>query len=70
MIISPDNPIANYAATQVDTTQNLTIALSSDTVQELDLPEGQTVKGTVSEDGKSITLTTENGEVNLVGSLA
>ena len=70
MIISPDNPIANYAATQVDTTQNLTIALSSDTVQELDLPEGQTVKGTVSEDGKSITLTTENGEVNLVGSFA
>ena len=70
MIISPDNPIANYAATQVDTTQNLTIALSSDTVQELDLPEGQTVKGTVSEDGKSITLSTENGEVNLVGSFA
>ena len=70
MIISPDNPIANYAATQVDTTQNLTIALSSDTVQELDLPEGQTVKGTVSEDGESITLSTENGEVNLVGSFA
>jgi len=70
MIISPENPVANYAATQVDAPQNLTIALSSDAVQELDLPEGQVVKGTVSEDGKSITLETENGTVNLVGSFA
>ena len=70
MIISPENPIANYNAAQVDPLQNLTVTLSSDTVKELDLPEGQTVKGTVSEDGKSLTLRTENGEVNLVGSFA
>ena len=70
MIISPENSVANYTATQVDAPQNLTIALSSDAVQELDLPEGQVVKGTVSEDGKSITLETENGTVNLVGSFA
>ena len=70
MIISPENPIANYAATQVDSTQTLTVTLSSDIVQELDLPEGQTVKGAVAEDGNSVTITTENGEVNLVGSFA
>ena len=70
MIISPENPIANYNAAQVDTTQNLTITLSSDTVKELDLPEGQTVKGSVSEDGNSVTISTDSGEVNLVGSFA
>ena len=70
MIISPENPIANYNAAQVDTTQSLTVTLSSDTVKELDLPEGQTVKGSVSEDGNSVTISTENGEVNLVGSFA
>jgi hypothetical protein len=70
MIISPDNQVATYSATQPNTTQTLTIVLSSDAVQELDLPEGQVVKGTVSEDGKSITLETENGTVNLVGSFA
>tara|TARA_R100001510_G_C7618790_1_gene180203 strand:- start:10 stop:915 length:906 start_codon:yes stop_codon:yes gene_type:complete len=70
MIISPDNPIANYNAAQVDTTQSLTVTLSSDAVKELDLPEGQTVKGSVSEDGNSVTISTENGEVNLVGSFA
>ena len=70
MIISPENPIANYNASQIDTTQSLTVTLSSDTVKELDLPEGQTVKGSVSEDGNSVTISTENGEVNLVGSFA
>ena len=70
MIISPENPIANYNASIVDSTQNLTLTLSSDAVKELDIPEGQTVKGAVSEDGKSITLTTENGEVTLPGSFA
>ena len=70
MIISPENPIANYNASQIDTTQSLTVTLSSDTVKELDLPEGQTVKGSVSEDGNSVTITTDSGEVNLVGSFA
>ena len=70
MIISPDNPIANYNAAQVDTTQSLTVTLSSDVVKELDLPEGQTVKGSVSEDGNSVTISTDSGEVNLVGSFA
>ena len=67
MIISPDSQVATYAATQVNTTQTLTIALSSETVQELDLTEGQVVKGSVSEDGNSITLNTNNGSVNVVG---
>ena len=70
MIISPENPIANYNAAQVDTTQRLTVTLSSDTVKELDLAEGQTVKGSVSEDGNSVTISTDSGEVNLVGSFA
>ncbi len=70
MIRSAESYGSNYAATQADTTLYLRIALCSDTGQELDLPEGQVVKGTVSEDGKSITLETENGTVNLVGSFA
>lgn len=70
MIISPENPISNYNASQVDSTQNLTLTLSPDAVKELDIPEGQTVKGAVSDDGKSITLTTENGEITLPGSFA
>jgi hypothetical protein len=70
MIISPDSQVATYAATQLNTTQTLTIALSSETVQELDLAEGQVVKGSVSEDGNSITLNTDNGSVNVVGNFA
>ena len=67
MIISSDNPVANYNATQIDNVKTLTVSLSTEIVKELDLPEGLTVKGAVSEDGKSISLNTENGTAQIQG---
>ena len=67
MIISPENPIANYASQQVSTTETLSVTLSNEQVRELDLADSQVVKGSVSDDGKSITLQTENGRVSLPG---
>jgi len=67
MIISSDNPVANYNATQIDNVKTLTVSLSTEIVKELDLPEGLTVKGAVSEDGKSISLSTENGTAQIQG---
>tara|TARA_R110002012_G_scaffold219619_1_gene391112 strand:+ start:1723 stop:2613 length:891 start_codon:yes stop_codon:yes gene_type:complete len=67
MIISSDNPVANYNATQIDNVKTLTVSLSTEIVKELDLPEGLTVKGVVSEDGESISLNTENGTAQIQG---
>jgi hypothetical protein len=68
MLISPENPVATYNSTQLSNIENMAIRLSSDTVKGLGLSEGQIVPGTVSEDGKSITLSTETGPANILGS--
>lgn len=68
MLISPENPVATYNSTQLSNIENVSIRLSSDAVKGLGLSEGQVVPGTVSEDGKSITLSTETGPANILGS--
>ena len=68
MLISPENPVATYNSTQLSNIENVAIRLSSDAVKGLGLSEGQVVPGTVSEDGKSITLSTETGPANILGS--
>ena len=68
MLISPENPVATYNSTQLSNIENVAIRLSSDAVKGLGLSEGQVVLGTVSEDGKSITLSTETGPANILGS--
>lgn len=70
MIVGLDNPVANYSSIQSSATETLRVSLSPDMVRELDLPEGMTVKGAVAEDGKSVTLNTENGRVQIKGNFA
>lgn len=67
MIISSENPVGNYSAIQSNSTETLRVSLSSEMMQDLDLTQDQTVKGSVSEDGKSVTLNTDNGRVQIKG---
>ena len=69
MIIGSENPVANYSV-QSNATETLRVSLSPEMVKELDLPQDQVVKGAVSEDGKSVTLNTENGRVEIKGNFA
>ena len=70
MIISSENPVGNYSAIQSNSTETLRVSLSSEMMQDLDLTQDQTVKGSVSEDGKSVTLNTDNGRVQIKGNFA
>jgi len=70
MIIGSENPVGSYSAIQSNSTETLRISLSSEMMQELDLTQDQTVKGSVSEDGKSITLNTDNGRVQISGNFS
>jgi len=70
MIISSENPVGNYSAIQSNSTETLRVSLSSEMMQDLDLTQDHTVKGSVSEDGKSVTLNTDNGRVQIKGNFA
>lgn len=67
MIIGPDSPTSIVQATQPQAQETITLRLSPDLVQELDLAQDQIVKGSVSEDGSSITISTENGTAEIAG---
>ena len=67
MIIGPETPTSIVQATQPQAQETITLRLSPELVQELDLAQDQIVKGSVSEDGSSITISTENGTAEIAG---
>ncbi len=67
MIIGPDTPTSIVQAQQPQAQETITLRLSPDLVRELDLPEDQIVKGSVAEDGSSITISTESGTAEIAG---
>ena len=67
MIIGPDSPTSIVQAQQPQAQETITLRLSPELVQELDLAQDQIVKGSVSEDGSSITISTENGTAEIAG---
>ena len=70
MIINSENPIANAINTQIEAKETLTVKLSPEAVKELDIPQTQIVQGTVSEDGKSISINTSSGSAEIKGDFA